>query len=124
MLQCCRRNRTCEDLTFATSPRPGERAKCSAWAKCLAKAGRLRSSPTPLTWCKTRRESRTSSRDRCSRRTRALKRRALLHHDLHKIAGLQPIFLAQSIEHAEAFGRPVSYRHPPAEFLDRVTTLD
>src|SRR5262245_49171332 len=30
------------------SSRPGERAKCSAWAGCLGIAGRLQSSPTPL----------------------------------------------------------------------------
>lgn len=31
---------------FAKSPRPDGRAKCSAWAKCLERAGRLRSGPT------------------------------------------------------------------------------
>ena len=33
------------------STRPGERAKCSAWAKCLGDIGRLHSNPTPRSSC-------------------------------------------------------------------------
>src|ERR1700674_2746496 len=42
---------------FADSPPPGKRVKCSAWAKRLGKAGRLRSSPTPPMWAQTRQKS-------------------------------------------------------------------
>src|ERR1051326_9216092 len=74
-------------------------------------AGRLRSSPTLHKSYKAERES---SGVCC----------ALLHHHLYQIPRLQPVLVAEAVEHAKPLGRPVGHRHALGELLDRVATLD
>src|SRR5690349_18413973 len=100
----------CGETTFRQKPSARERAKCSAWAKCLD-TGRLQSSPTIHKSYKVEQDSSAVRRD-------------LLHHDLHQIPRLQPILLAQAVEYAKPLGRAVGRRHALGKLLDRVAALD
>src|SRR5881394_2087711 len=85
----------------ALGPRAGK-------VQCLGEmpwyAGRLRSSPTVHKSYKAERESSAI----CFR---------LLHHHLHQIPRLQPILLAEAVEHPKPLRRPVGHRHALGELF-------
>src|SRR4051794_3831857 len=95
----------CGDMTFRQKPRPA-----SGKVQCLGEmpwyAGRLRSSPTAHKSYKAERES------------SAVWFR-LLHHELYQIPRLEPVLVAQAVEHAKPLGRAIGHRHAPGELFDR-----
>src|SRR5438309_6111174 len=73
------------DTTFRQKPSARERAKCSAWAKCLGMPGDC------------------DQARRCTNRTKRSASQAvfaapLFHHQLHQVAWLQPILVAKAVK--------------------------